>query len=191
MTTDDSAPEIVIITGLSGAGRSTAAKSLEDLDWFVADNIPADLQPTMADLARRAKGGVPRLASSIMVGSSPGGRLSATNQSRSSSDLAAVLRPAPDIPVMITTSGASVPVTRGPARFAPACPAAPACLAVRDSRRPPVRGVAVPVATILLIIRAGPERREHRRGDPRADTGQPSDLGLGRGGQLAHRTEVP
>ena len=35
--------EIVIITGLSGAGRSTAAKSLEDLDWFVADNLPVDL----------------------------------------------------------------------------------------------------------------------------------------------------
>src|SRR3984885_11291099 len=67
MTTDDSAPEIVIITGLSGAGRSTAAKSLEDLDWFVADNIPADLLPTMADLARRAKGGVPRLAAVVDV----------------------------------------------------------------------------------------------------------------------------
>src|ERR1700733_6481517 len=62
MTTDDSAPEIVILTGLWGGGRSTAAKSLEDLDWFVADNIPADLLPTMADLARRAKGGGPRLA---------------------------------------------------------------------------------------------------------------------------------
>ena len=74
MTADDapaetliSAPEIVIITGLSGAGRSTAAKSLEDLDWFVADNIPADLLPTMADLARRAKGGVPRLAAVVDV----------------------------------------------------------------------------------------------------------------------------
>jgi UPF0042 nucleotide-binding protein len=64
---DDASPEIVIITGLSGAGRSTAAKSLEDLDWFVADNIPADLLPTMADLARRAKGGVPRLAAVVDV----------------------------------------------------------------------------------------------------------------------------
>ena len=40
MRADDGAPEIVIITGMSGAGRSTAAKSLEDLDWFVADNLP-------------------------------------------------------------------------------------------------------------------------------------------------------
>ena len=67
MTADEGSPEIVIITGLSGAGRRTAAKSLEDLDWFVADNIPADLLPTMADLARRAKGGVPRLAAVVDV----------------------------------------------------------------------------------------------------------------------------
>jgi UPF0042 nucleotide-binding protein len=65
--TDDASPEIVIITGLSGAGRSTAAKSLEDLDWFVADNIPVGLLPTMADLARRAKGAVPRLAAVVDV----------------------------------------------------------------------------------------------------------------------------
>jgi UPF0042 nucleotide-binding protein len=67
MTQDDSAPEIVIITGMSGAGRSTAAKALEDLDWFVADNLPPDLLPTMADLARRAKGAVPRLAAVVDV----------------------------------------------------------------------------------------------------------------------------
>jgi hypothetical protein len=47
------------------------------------------------------------------------------------------------------------------------------------------------VAIVLLIIRAGPERREYRRGDPRADAGQPGDLWLGSGSQLAHRTEVP
>lgn len=33
-------PEIVIVTGMSGAGRSTAARALEDLDWFVVDNLP-------------------------------------------------------------------------------------------------------------------------------------------------------
>ena len=71
-TEDDGAAErgqqeIVIITGLSGAGRSTAAKSLEDLDWFVADNLPADLLPTMADLARRARGAVPRLAAVVDI----------------------------------------------------------------------------------------------------------------------------
>jgi UPF0042 nucleotide-binding protein len=60
-------PEIVIITGMSGAGRSTAAKSLEDLDWFVADNLPPDLLPTMLDLARRAQSSVPRLAAVVDV----------------------------------------------------------------------------------------------------------------------------
>jgi RNase adapter protein RapZ len=64
---DRSAPEIVIITGMSGAGRSTAAKSLEDLDWFVADNLPPDLLPTMLDLARRAQSAVPRLAAVVDV----------------------------------------------------------------------------------------------------------------------------
>lgn len=33
-------PELVIISGMSGAGRSTAAKCLEDLGWFVVDNLP-------------------------------------------------------------------------------------------------------------------------------------------------------
>lgn len=67
MDTDGPAQEMVIITGLSGAGRSTAAKALEDLDWFVADNLPADLLPTMADLARRAGGAVPRLAAVVDI----------------------------------------------------------------------------------------------------------------------------
>jgi RNase adapter protein RapZ len=49
-----SAPDIVIVTGMSGAGRSTAAKSLEDLGWFVVDNLPPALLPTMLDLADRA-----------------------------------------------------------------------------------------------------------------------------------------
>jgi UPF0042 nucleotide-binding protein len=48
------APDIVIITGMSGAGRSTAARSLEDLGWYVVDNLPPALLPTMLDLADRA-----------------------------------------------------------------------------------------------------------------------------------------
>jgi RNase adapter protein RapZ len=67
VTGEGNTQEIVIITGLSGAGRSTAAKSLEDLDWFVADNMPAGLLPTMADLALRAGGTVPRLAAVVDI----------------------------------------------------------------------------------------------------------------------------
>ncbi|MGW5027192.1 RNase adapter RapZ, partial [Streptomyces albidoflavus] len=38
--TETAIPELVIISGMSGAGRSTAAKCLEDLGWFVVDNLP-------------------------------------------------------------------------------------------------------------------------------------------------------
>jgi UPF0042 nucleotide-binding protein len=63
----DEQPDIVIITGMSGAGRSTAAKSLEDLGWFVVDNLPPGLLPTMADLAARSNGAVPRMAAVVDV----------------------------------------------------------------------------------------------------------------------------
>ncbi len=65
-TADDSA-DIVIITGLSGAGRSTAAKSLEDLGWFVVDNLPPGLLTTMVDLAARSNGAVSRMAAVVDV----------------------------------------------------------------------------------------------------------------------------
>ena len=54
-----------------------------------------------------------RRARSSIVGSRSGGRLSATNQSRSSRDFAAVLRPAPDIPVMMTISGVLLSASAG------------------------------------------------------------------------------
>ena len=63
----DDPADIVIITGMSGAGRSTAAKSLEDLDWFVVDNLPPGLLPTMADLAARSNGAVTKMAAVVDV----------------------------------------------------------------------------------------------------------------------------
>jgi len=42
--------EFVVIAGLSGAGRSEAADHLEDLGWFVIDNVPAALIPKLAEL---------------------------------------------------------------------------------------------------------------------------------------------
>ena len=41
---------MVVVAGLSGAGRSTAADALEDLGWFVIDNLPASLIPKVAEL---------------------------------------------------------------------------------------------------------------------------------------------
>jgi RNase adapter protein RapZ len=55
------APGFTIITGLSGAGRSEAAKSLEDLGYFVVDNLPPALLAKMAELAARP-GGPARVA---------------------------------------------------------------------------------------------------------------------------------
>ena len=59
--------EMVIISGMSGAGRSTAARALEDLGWFVVDNLPPALLPTLADLAERAGSQAPRIACVIDV----------------------------------------------------------------------------------------------------------------------------
>lgn len=46
-------PGFTIITGMSGAGRSEAAHSLEDLGFFVVDNLPPELLPKMAELSAR------------------------------------------------------------------------------------------------------------------------------------------
>ncbi|MEV1290666.1 RNase adapter RapZ [Pseudonocardia sp. NPDC049635] len=54
--------EVAVVSGLSGAGRSTAAKVLEDLGWFVVDNLPPELIATMVDLGSRARGEVTRIA---------------------------------------------------------------------------------------------------------------------------------
>jgi UPF0042 nucleotide-binding protein len=62
MTEPHSGLEVVVITGLSGAGRSTAAKCLEDLGYFVVDNLPPELIATLVDLGSRSQGAVTRLA---------------------------------------------------------------------------------------------------------------------------------
>ncbi len=62
MTVPAPALELVVVTGLSGAGRSTAAKCLEDLGWFVVDNLPPSLLATMVDLGGRSQGAVNRIA---------------------------------------------------------------------------------------------------------------------------------
>lgn len=54
--------EVAVVTGLSGAGRSTAAKVLEDLGWFVVDNLPPELIATMVELGAQASGAVTKVA---------------------------------------------------------------------------------------------------------------------------------
>lgn len=41
--------ELLILTGMSGAGRSTVAHALEDLGWYVVDNLPPSLLPQLAE----------------------------------------------------------------------------------------------------------------------------------------------
>lgn len=54
--------EVVLVTGLSGAGRGTAAKVLEDLGWYVADNLPPELITRMVDLGLAAGSRITELA---------------------------------------------------------------------------------------------------------------------------------
>lgn len=54
--------EVAVVTGLSGAGRSTAAKCLEDLGWFVVDNLPPELISTMVELGAQARGAITKVA---------------------------------------------------------------------------------------------------------------------------------
>jgi UPF0042 nucleotide-binding protein len=54
--------EVLIVTGMSGAGRSTAANALEDLDWYVVDNLPPQMLRPLLDLTELAAGVLPRVA---------------------------------------------------------------------------------------------------------------------------------
>jgi UPF0042 nucleotide-binding protein len=58
--------EFVVITGLSGAGRTLAADDLEDLGWFVIDNLPPELVPKVVELAQTPGSQVDRVA--LVVG---------------------------------------------------------------------------------------------------------------------------
>jgi UPF0042 nucleotide-binding protein len=52
----------VILTGLSGSGKTHALRALEDLGYFCIDNLPTQLLPTMAELSRRGDAGLDTVA---------------------------------------------------------------------------------------------------------------------------------
>src|SRR3981081_3279880 len=58
----ESGIDVVLVTGLSGAGRGTAAKVLEDLGWYVADNLPPELIAQMVELGLAAGSRITQLA---------------------------------------------------------------------------------------------------------------------------------
>jgi UPF0042 nucleotide-binding protein len=61
--------EFVVITGLSGAGRSQAADVLEDLGWFVIDNLPPALIPKVAELGQSPASSIDQVV--LVVGTGP------------------------------------------------------------------------------------------------------------------------
>jgi UPF0042 nucleotide-binding protein len=60
-------PELLIVTGMSGAGRSTVGNALEDQGWYVIDNLPPQLLGPISDLFSLSKATLPRIAVIIDV----------------------------------------------------------------------------------------------------------------------------
>ncbi|HEY7723976.1 MAG TPA: RNase adapter RapZ [Anaeromyxobacteraceae bacterium] len=54
--------QVVILTGVSGSGKSTALRALEDAGWYCVDNLPVVLLDRLVELSEQAGGRVPRLA---------------------------------------------------------------------------------------------------------------------------------
>ncbi|MEY2900351.1 MAG: RNase adapter RapZ [Actinomycetota bacterium] len=67
MATPQHAPLVLVVTGMSGAGRSTAANSLEDQGWYVVDNLPAQMLQPLVDLALEPDSHMSKLAAVMDV----------------------------------------------------------------------------------------------------------------------------
>ncbi|WP_449277323.1 RNase adapter RapZ [Leucobacter sp. GX24907] len=63
----DTAQEILVVTGMSGAGRSTVANTLEDLGWYVVDNLPLQMLRPLADMADKSGGVLSRIVAVVDV----------------------------------------------------------------------------------------------------------------------------
>ncbi len=59
--------EFLIVTGMSGAGRTTAANALEDLGWYVVDNLPPQILRPLLDLTDMGGGSLPKVAAVVDV----------------------------------------------------------------------------------------------------------------------------
>ena len=60
-------PELLVVTGMSGAGRSTVGNALEDQGWYVIDNLPPQLLQPISDLFSLSKAALPKIAVVIDV----------------------------------------------------------------------------------------------------------------------------
>lgn len=72
MTDGEDQQEVLIITGMSGAGRSTVGNALEDLGWYVVDNLPPQMLRPLVELVERAGHTLPKIAAVVDV---RGGRM--------------------------------------------------------------------------------------------------------------------
>ena len=77
MNTHRDRQELLIVTGMSGAGRSTVGNALEDLGWYVVDNLPPQMLRPLVELAQHAGNALPRIAAIVDV---RGGKLFADVQ---------------------------------------------------------------------------------------------------------------
>src|SRR6195952_3582149 len=59
--------EVLIVTGMSGAGRSTVGNALEDLGWYVVDTLPPQMLRPLVDLSERASGSLPKIAAIVDI----------------------------------------------------------------------------------------------------------------------------
>ena len=66
-STAERAPDVVIITGLSGSGMSSATNAFEDLGYFCIDNLPLTLLPTFARLVQSNEDDKPRIERAALV----------------------------------------------------------------------------------------------------------------------------
>ena len=67
MTDDSERQELLVVTGMSGAGRSTVGNALEDLGWYVVDNLPPQMLRPLVDLSERASGSLPKIAAIVDI----------------------------------------------------------------------------------------------------------------------------
>lgn len=54
--------KIVVVTGMSGAGKSTALNILEDLGYYCLDNLPSELLDSFIDIASRTNESIDKIA---------------------------------------------------------------------------------------------------------------------------------
>lgn len=67
MTDTRAEREILLVTGMSGAGRSTVGNALEDLGWYVVDNLPPQMLRPLVDLAEHTGDAIPRVAAVVDI----------------------------------------------------------------------------------------------------------------------------